>query len=130
MDGHPHILPRPPFGALVVESGGRGAGTAFTAQSRQGVKMNTHPLSVTQAGPGRVLVGKDMDPQSDLGGTFTGGAGPGGHSRVTSPSRWTRGGGRALIERLLIAPRAVPIYRKEIANLEGLARERAGLPPL
>ena len=130
VDGHPHILPRPPFGALVVESGGRGAGTVFTVQSRQGMKMITYRMSVTEPEPGRVLVETDQDPKSDLVSTFTVDAAPGGHSRVTITSRWTRAGVQGLIERLLIAPLAVPIYRKEIANLERLARERAGLPPL
>lgn len=130
VDGHPHILPRPPFGALVVESGGRGAGTVFTVQSRQGMKRITYRMSVTEPEPGRVLVETDMDPKSDLVSTFTVDSAPGGHAYVTITSRWTRPGVKGLVERLLIAPLARPIYHKEIANLERLARERAGLPPL
>ncbi len=129
-DGHPHILPRPPFGALVVESGGRGAGTVFTVQSRQGAKMRTHRMAVTEPEPGRVLVETDTDPKSDLVSTFTVDSAAGGNAYVTIGTRWTRGGVPGLIERMLVPPLARPVYRKEIANLERLARERSGLPPV
>jgi hypothetical protein len=33
-EGHPSILPRPPFGELVVESGGTGAGWRAAAPAR------------------------------------------------------------------------------------------------
>jgi hypothetical protein len=127
-DGHPHILPRPHFGALVVESGGTGAGTVFTVQARQGMKMHTFRMRVTEPEPGRVLVETDADPESDLVSTFTVNSAAGGQSHVTITSRWTRGGVRGLIERLLVPPLAGRIYLREIANLERLARERAGRP--
>lgn len=125
-DGHPHILPRPHFGALVVESGGRGAGTVFTVQARQGMKMHTFRMAVTEPEPGRVLVETDQDPRSDLVSTFIVDPAEGGHSRVTITTRWTRGGVRGFLESLLLPRLAAPIYRKEIANLEALARQRAG----
>ncbi|MBW3571162.1 MAG: SRPBCC family protein [Gemmatimonadetes bacterium] len=123
-EGHPAILPRPPFGALVVESGGTGAGTVFRVQTRQGLAMRTYRMAVTEPEPGRLLVETAVD--SDLVSTFRVEPVEGGHSRVTITTRWTRGGVQGLVERLLVPALAAPIYRKEIANLERLARERTG----
>lgn len=126
-NGHPHILPRPPFGALTVESGGTGAGTVFRVETREGLRMRTFRMSVTEPEPGRVL--RESDMESDLVSTFTIDAAAGGNAHVTITTRWTRGGVRGMIERMLLPPLATPIYYKEIANLERLARERAGRPP-
>lgn len=122
-EGHPGILPRPPFGELVVESGGTGAGTVFRVTTRQGLGMITYRMSVTEPEPGRLLVETDQD--SDLVSTFRVEPTEGGHSRVTITTRWTRGGVRGFFERLLVPTLAGPVYRKEIANLERAAR---GLP--
>jgi Polyketide cyclase / dehydrase and lipid transport len=125
--GHPGILPRPPFGALVVESGGTGAGTRFTVQSRQGLGMRTYRMDVTEPEPGRLLVETDQD--SDLVSTFRVEPVEGGHSRVTITTRWTRGGVQGFFERLLVPTLAGPVYRKEIANLERAARQRSVAAP-
>ncbi len=126
-DGHPHILPKPHFGALTVESGGIGAGTVFRVQARQGMKMHTYRMAVSEPEPGRVLKEQDLD--SDLFSTFTVDAAPGGHSHVTIETRWTRGGVQGFIERMVLPLAARPIYLQEIANLERLARERSGTAP-
>ena len=121
-DGHPHILPRPHFGALVVESGGTGAGTVFRVQTRQGMKMRTFRMMVSEPEPGRVLKEQDLD--SDLFSTFTVDSAAGGNSHVTITTQWTRGGVKGLIERLIVPVAARPIYLREIANLDRLAREQ------
>jgi hypothetical protein len=123
-EGHPGILPRPPFGELVVESGGTGAGTVFRVTTRQGLGMITYRMTVTEPEPGRLLVETDQD--SDLVSTFRVEPVEGGHSRVTITTRYTRGGVQGFLERRLLPALAAPIYRKEIANLERVARERAG----
>ncbi|HEX6368157.1 MAG TPA: SRPBCC family protein [Longimicrobium sp.] len=122
-EGHPAILPRPPFGELAVESGGTGAGTVFRVQTRQGLAMRTFRMAVTEPEPGRLLV--ETDTESDLVSTFRVEPVEGGHSRVTITTRWTRGGVQGFVERLLLPTLAGPIYRKEIANLERVALQRS-----
>jgi len=54
-EGHPSILPRPPFGDWRVESGGRGAGTVVSFSMRLlGVTRHTTG-HVSEPEPGRVL---------------------------------------------------------------------------
>lgn len=122
-EGHPGILPRPPFGELVVESGGTGAGTVFRVQTREGMKMKTYRMAVTEPQPGRLLM--ESDTESDLVSTFLVQPVDGGRSRVTITTRYTRGGLQGALERLLLPVLAGPIYRKEIANLEQAARRRS-----
>ena len=124
-DAHPRVLPRPPFGELVVERGGIGAGTRFRVEGRQGRKMKTLRCEVTEPHPGRVLVESDVD--SDLVTTFTVDPADGGRdSRVTISTRWTRAGVQGIVERLLVPLFLRPVYRAELRNVEQLARERAG----
>lgn len=122
-EGHPSVLPRPPFGRLVVEQGGAGAGTVFTVQTRQGLAMRTFRMRVTEPQPGRLLMESDVD--SDLTSTFEVEPVDGGRgARVTITTRWTRGGVQGFVERLLLPRLARPIYAKEIRNAERVARER------
>jgi Polyketide cyclase / dehydrase and lipid transport len=123
-EAHPSVLPRPHFGELVVERGGTGAGTLFTVQMRQPGGMRTLRMEVSEPQPGRVLVETDLD--SDLVTTFTVEPVDGGRrARVTITTRWTRGGIRGALERLVLPPLARPIFLQEIRNVERLARERA-----
>ena len=126
-EGHPGILPRPPFGELVVESGGTGAGTVFRVTTRQGLGTITYRMAVTEPEPGRLLV--ETDQGSDLVSTFRVEPAEGGHSRVTITTRYTRGGVQGFLERLLLPTLAGPVYRKEIANLERVARQRSAAAP-
>jgi hypothetical protein len=84
-------------------------------------------MSVSEPEPGRVLKEQDLD--SDLFSTFTVTSASGGRSHVTIETRWTRGGVRGFIERMVLPLAARPIYLQEIANLERLARERSGAAP-
>lgn len=126
-EGHPGILPRPPFGALVVESGGTGAGTVFRVTTQQGLGMITYRMDVTEPEPGRLLMESDRD--SDLVSTFRVEPAEGGHSRVTITTTYTRAGLQGFLESRLLPRLAAPIYRREIANLERVARQRAAGAP-
>jgi hypothetical protein len=121
---HPHILPRPPFGELTVESGGTGAGTVFRVQTREGMGMRTYRMAVSEPEPGRLLM--ESDTESDLVSTFRVQPVAGGRqSRVTITTTCTRGGVRGWLESVLLPRLPGPIYQKEIANLDRFARERA-----
>lgn len=123
-EAHPSVLPRPHFGALVVERGGTGAGTVFTVEMRQPGGMRTLRMEVSEPRPGRVLV--ETDTASDLVTTFTVEPVDGGRrARVMITTRWTRGGIRGALERLLMPPLARPIFLQEIRNVERLARDRS-----
>jgi hypothetical protein len=124
-DLHPRVLPRPAFGALVVERGGRGAGTVFTVELREGPRTRKMRMNVTEPQPGRVLMESDQD--SDLVTTFTVEPSDGGRdSRVTITTRWTRGGLRGWLERTFGPALMRPVFRAELRNVEQLARERSG----
>lgn len=124
---HSAILPRPPFGELVVEKGGTGAGTIFRVTSREGLRMRTYRMEASEPNPGRLLVETDLE--SDLVTHFAVDPVEGGHARVTITTRYTRPGVKGAIERVLLPVLAGPIYRKEIANMEALARQRVAAAP-
>lgn len=125
-EGHPSVLPRPPFGPLVVERGGTGAGTRFRVETRKGFGMKTYRMDVTEPEPGRLLVETDVD--SDLHTHFRVEPAEGGGSRVTITTRYTRGGVRGWMERMLLPRLGRPIYQQEMRNVEKLARERSAAP--
>jgi hypothetical protein len=124
-DGHPHILPRPPFVSLDVEGGGVGAGTVIRFQMRMLGKTRTMRAAITEPEPGRVLVESDLE--GDVVTTFT--VDPvedGRKARVTiatemnvlgRPLGWLQ---RPLATRLLR-----PVYVRELARLEAVAGEWA-----
>ena len=123
-DGHPHILPRPPFVSLDVEQGGVGAGTVIRFRMKMLGKTREMRASITEPEPGRVLV--ETDPAGEVVTTFT--VEPAGgerQSRVTiatdfkvawGPFGWMQG---RLIDWLLR-----PVYLREIRQLERVAQER------
>lgn len=55
-NGHPKILPKPPFVSLVVEKGGFGAGSVLKVQMKVAGKLQTFKTIVTEPEPGRVLL--------------------------------------------------------------------------
>lgn len=55
-NGHPKILPNPPFVSLVVEEGGFGAGSVLKVQMKVAGKLQTFRTVVTEPEPGHVLV--------------------------------------------------------------------------
>lgn len=55
-DGHPRIMPSPPFGFLNVEQGGVGEGTIISFSMRLMGRTRVARAQVTEPEPGRVLV--------------------------------------------------------------------------
>ena len=60
-DGHPRIIPKPPFGELIVEKGGVGAGTVIRFTMKIMGRWMTSRSEISEPEPGRVLVETDLD---------------------------------------------------------------------
>lgn len=122
-EGHPGILPRPPFGELRVEQGGRGEGTEIYFTMTSFGKTRSMRARVSEPEPGRVLVEKGVE--VDLTTTFTVDPSGPGSATVTIATEWSSPIPRAWLERL-IAPRFLRgVYFQELANLERAARDSA-----
>jgi hypothetical protein len=124
-DGHPHILPRPPFVSLDVEEGGVGAGTVIRFRMRMLGKTRTMRAAVTEPEPGRVLVESDLE--GDVVSTFTVDPVEGGRkARVTIATELTvLGWPLGWLQRRLVTRLLRPVYAREIAQLEAVAGGRA-----
>jgi hypothetical protein len=124
-DGHPQIIPRPPFVSLEVEQGGTGAGTVIQFQMRILGRTRTFRAAITEPEPGRVLVETDLD----MGAVTTFTVVPvedGRKSRVVIMTDIeTRGGLLGRVERWLVTRLLQPVYRREIDRLEAVASQRA-----
>jgi hypothetical protein len=124
-DGHPHILPRPPFVSLDVEQGGTGAGTVIRFQMRILGRVRTFRAAITEPEPGRVLAETDLDTGTLT--TFT--VVPvedGRKSRVIiTTDIGIRGGLLGRLERLLVTRLLRPVYQREIEQLGAVASQRA-----
>ena len=60
-EGHPNVLPKRYFKSLIVEQGGKGAGTVIHVQlSVMGVRRESH-MRVSEPEPGRVLTETDLE---------------------------------------------------------------------
>lgn len=123
-DGHPHILPRPPFVSLDVDEGGVGAGTVIRFRMKMLGTTREMRAAITEPEPGRVLV--ESDAAGEVVTTFTVDPVEGGKSRVTiatdmkipgEPLGWFQ---KKLITRLLR-----PVYLREIEQLGRVAGEWA-----
>lgn len=116
-DGHPAILPQPYFRELVVEEGGRGAGTVVrVGMEVLGVKQQYRML-VSEPEPGRVLV--EQDKEAGVSTTFIIvpiNGGERSHVTIATASRPSPGL-RGLVERLINPPVARRIYQKELQQL-------------
>jgi ribosome-associated toxin RatA of RatAB toxin-antitoxin module len=119
-DSHPKILPKPPFISLVVERGGLGAGTVARVQMKVMGKIQTFRTEVSEPEPGKVLVEKN-----DTGyiTTFTvDSRNNGKNSFVTFTTEIsTKSGLLKKIEFRLSKLLLIPVYQKELENLERLA---------
>jgi hypothetical protein len=60
-NGHPNIIPRPPFVSLTVEEGGVGAGTVIHSQMKMLGKVQSFRAKITEPESGRVLVETDLE---------------------------------------------------------------------
>jgi hypothetical protein len=123
-DGHPHILPRPPFVSLDVEQGGVGAGTVIGFSMRMLGTTRTMRAAITEPEPGRVLVESDLD--GDVVSTFT--VDPvedGRKARVTIETELNvLGRPLGWLQRWLVTRLLRPVYVREIAQLEAVVAGR------
>ena len=126
-DGHPHILPKPPFLFLEVEQGGVGAGTVVHFQMRLLGQTKTFHARVVEPEPGRVLVETDVD--TGQATTFTVELVAGGQGTVvtiTTEVR-TRDGVPGAVEGFLAKKILQPVYVRELKLLAALAGQRAAV---
>jgi Polyketide cyclase / dehydrase and lipid transport len=119
--GHPSILPRPPFVALEVEQGGHGAGTVVRCSMRVMCRTRTFRASISEPESGRVLVETDLAMKAVT--TFT--VDPledGRRSRVTITTDLKAPDGLlGRLERALTARYLRPVYLRELENLAMMA---------
>ena len=123
-DGHPRILPRPPFGALTVEEGGVGTGTVIRFTMRAAGQTQTVRARITEPERGRVLAETSLDNGAVT--TFTVDPEDDG-TRVTITTEYEQPGPRGAIERLLVPPMLRKVYVEELRLLAQVAAERAEL---
>ena len=114
--GHPQILPRPPFVSLDVEQGGIGAGTLIRVQMRVMGQLSTFRSAITEPEPGRVLVETNdngyvttftVDPRAD---------GQAAHVTIATDAT-VRGGLLGAVQGWLLTRLLRPVYERELGNL-------------
>ena len=123
-DGHPRIIPRPPFVSLEVEQGGTGEGTVIRYQMRILGRTRTFRAAIGEPEPGRVLTETDLD----TGAVTTFAVFPvedGRKSRITITTRLeTHGGLLGAAERSLVTRLLRPVLRREIEQIGDVASGR------
>ena len=115
-DGHPRILPKPPFLDLVVEQGGYGAGTVFRCGTRLLGRTQTFRAIISEPEPGRVLVEKFIDQDSQTIFTVDHEADP-NQSRVTFHTVMNVPGIAGYFQKWMVPRLLLPIYKQELENL-------------
>lgn len=126
-EAHPLILP-PAFGnSLMVEEGGRGAGTRIRFQVRLLGQTRTVHARIDEPEPGAVLSETDLDTGAVT--RFALRPTPDGRTHVTIATTWEKPGLAARVEGWLATPLLRRLYRDELANLarvaESFVRARA-----
>ena len=120
-DGHPHILPRPPFGELESEQGGQGAGTVVRFQMRVLGRSQLFRGAVTEPEPGRVLV-ETYDGTGTVTSFIVDPVDSGRRSRVTiSTELDSPRGPLGALQRWLMTRILKPVYVRELAQLDAFA---------
>ncbi len=126
-NGHPRILPNPPFLGLQVEQGGIGAGTLITFQMRIFGTTQSFQAAITEPDPGHVLVETNLDA---IGATTTftvTALEDSQHSNVTitTEGRTQQAGLFGSLERFLASLFLRRVYVRELALLGALAQQRS-----
>jgi hypothetical protein len=118
--GHPQIIPRPPFVGLVVEQGGIGAGTVIQVQMRVLGQRQGFRSVITEPEPGRVLV-----ETNDNGSATTFTVEPRAEGRQSYVTIATEMPGRAgllgALERWFVTRLLRPTYGRELGLLATVA---------
>jgi hypothetical protein len=118
--GHPRIVPPKYFQNLVVERGGRGAGTIITYEIKLLGRTRRDRARVTEPEPGRVLV--ETVVEQNIVTTFRVEPTGASASNVTiSTVLPTRRGLVGALERVLVRALLAPVYRDELALLSRVA---------
>lgn len=119
---HPRILPRPPFGSLVVEQGGVGAGTVVAFTLTIMGRERAMRARIDEPEPGRVLTETDL--ATGVVTTFTVEALPDDRSRMTIATVGPLGSGLlAGLERYMTVSFLERTYRQELALLRAVATQ-------
>jgi hypothetical protein len=110
---HPQILPKPYFGDVIVEKGGKGAGTIYRTSIKVMGRTTEYHMEVTEPEPGRRLV--ETDKKLGVITSFIIEPLEGGkRSRVTLATDWTPSAGiMGLIEKL-----TTPFFMRRLYNIE------------
>lgn len=119
-NGHPQILPKPPFVSLTVENGGIGAGTVLHVKMKVMGKLQAFKTIVTEPEPGRVLVETNdtgyittftVEPKND-----------GKHSYVTFTTEIHEDSGITKKIEFFFSKQYLPlVYKKELEKLAKIA---------
>jgi hypothetical protein len=120
-DGHPRILPKPPFVSLDVEEGGIGAGTVIRCRMRMMGRTQEFRATVTEPEPGKLV---ETIAATGMVTSFTVDSAI-EKARVTISTDFkARGGLLGRVERFFITRALRPVYVREIALLEAVAAKR------
>jgi hypothetical protein len=122
-NGHPHILPKPPFVSLEVEQGGVGAGTVINFQMQVMGKVQNFHAVITEPSPG-VLVEADI--KAGTMTTFTVEPREGGQQAYVTitTDMQVRDGFTGKIEGFFTTRLLQPIYEKELQQLAAFAAKQ------
>lgn len=112
-NGHPKILPPQHFKDLVVEKGGKGAGTVIRFKTMALGVTNNMQMFVSEPEPGRVLV--ESDPASGIITTFTLKPLQSNQAELEIATQMpVRAGFAGAIEKFMTKNMMKSIYRKEL----------------
>lgn len=117
-NAHPQILPKPEFGELIVEKGGKGAGTVYrTSVTVMGMRTD-YTMEVTEPEPGRVLM--ESDKKLGVVTSFIIEPIEGGQkSHVTLATDWTPSSGiKGWIEKVSTPGVMRKLYTTELQNVQ------------
>jgi hypothetical protein len=123
--GHPSILPPEYFRDLVVEAGGRGAGTRIRFTVLSFGQRVISRASITEPEPGRVLA--ETDEATGTTTHFIVEPLAGDRSRVTFQTDYQARGLRGLFEQLLVPGFLKKVYAAELELLAQRAAETAAV---
>lgn len=122
--GHPAIVPKPYFSDLIVEKGGRGAGTIFRGTVTVSGRVTRLHSVVSEPDPGRMLIETDIETGQNT--TFIiEPLSEGRRSRVTISSEFPRPAGFiGLLTALMLPPITRKMYRQELRQLADYVRSK------
>ena len=118
--GHPRIVPPKYFRNLLVEKGGRGAGTIITYEMKLLGRMRKARARVSEPEPGRVLV-ETVEEQGIVTTFRVDPAGASASTVTISTVIPTRGGLLGAVERVMVRSLLAPVYRDELALIDRVA---------